>query len=145
MQCSSVLGLISTHYRGAYCASKFALEGLSSALRQELDGTGIFVSVIDPGPIESRFVENAAANFVQNIDIEASAHRAAYHQRLAMLKSGGRRGFKLGPEAVTRKLIHAVESRRPRRSYYVTAPTYMAGALRRLLPIAGIEYFAKKL
>jgi NAD(P)-dependent dehydrogenase (short-subunit alcohol dehydrogenase family) len=49
VQCSSVLGLISAPYRGAYCASKFALEALSDALRLELAGSGIRVSIIEPG------------------------------------------------------------------------------------------------
>ncbi len=55
VQCSSILGLVPFRYRGAYNASKHAIEGLSVTLRMELDGSGIFVSLIEPGPIESRF------------------------------------------------------------------------------------------
>lgn len=144
VQCSSLLGLVATQYRAAYCSSKFALEALSIALRQELAGTGIHVSVINPGPIRSRFVENALANLRANIDMESSPHREAYRGRLEMLQAGGQSVFKLGPEAVTRKLIHAVESNRPRRSYFVTTPTYLAEGFRRLLPQAAVDFMAKK-
>ena len=65
VMCSSVLGFVSGPYRGAYCASKFALEALSDALRQELAPAGIHVSILEPGPIESQFLSTALANFRQ--------------------------------------------------------------------------------
>lgn len=134
VQCSSVLGLVSLKYRGAYNASKFALEGLSDALRQELAGTGIHVSLIEPGPIATRFVENALAAYKANIDIENSAHTEIYRRRIAAMEAGGSKAFKLGPEAVLEKLVHAVESDRPAPHYYVTKATYLMGWGRRLLP-----------
>lgn len=134
VQCSSVLGLVSGPFRGAYVASKFALEGLSDAMRLELAGTGIHVSLIEPGPIRTRFIETALAAFKAAIDIDASPHRDAYRARIAAMESGGDQRFKLEPEAVARKLVHAVESRRPQLRYYVTTPTYVAAMLRRLLP-----------
>lgn len=145
VQCSSVLGFAAVKYRGAYCASKFALEALSTSMRLELEGTGIHVSLIEPGPIESRFVENALGKFVANIDIENSAHRDVYHARLQSMKAGGVSRFKLGPEAVSKKLIHALESPRPKRRYYVTTPTYLADLFQRFLPPAGYEYLVRKL
>jgi len=144
VNCSSVLGLMSAPYRGAYCASKFALEALSDALRQELAGTGIFVSLIEPGPIRTRFVENALARLKSHIDLEASPHRDAYLARIAAMESGGKQTFKLEPSAVTRRLVHAIESTRPRRRYYVTTPTYLAAAGRRLLPAGMMEYFVNR-
>lgn len=134
VQCSSVLGLVAGPYRGAYCASKFALEGLSDAMRIELKGTGVHVSLIEPGPIRSRFVEHALQRLKETIDLEASAHRMAYKARLAQLEAGGRAAFKLEPEAVVEKLIDAVESRRPKPRYFVTTPTYAADVMRRILP-----------
>lgn len=136
IQNSSVLGLITLKYRGAYNASKFALEGLTDTLRQELDGTGIHVSLIEPGPITSRFRENAYQQFKQHIDTSASAHQSVYEaveRRLATqdTKDGG--AFTLGPEAVTRCLVHALESTRPKARYYVTFPTFLFGWLRRFL------------
>jgi NAD(P)-dependent dehydrogenase (short-subunit alcohol dehydrogenase family) len=136
VMCSSVLGLAAMPHRGAYCASKFALEALSDSLRLELRGTGLHVSIIEPGPIRTRFVEHALANFKTSIDIEASAHRDTYRARLAVLDAGGQGRFKLEPEAVARKLVHAVESRRPKARYYVTVPTYLAAAAKRLLPLS---------
>ena len=123
VQCSSVLGFVSAPYRGAYCASKFALEALSDAMRHELAGTGIRVSIIEPGPIRTRFVETALANFRKTVDIEASPHRDTYLARLAAMEQGGKQTFKLEPEAVAWKLVHALESARPKARYRVTVPT----------------------
>lgn len=132
---SSVLGLIALRFRGAYTASKFALEGLTDALRHELAGSGIHVSLIEPGPITSRFRENAYAAFRRNIYAETSPFRetyAAMERRLT--KKGPAAPFTLGPEAVFEKLVHALESPRPRARYYVTFPTHLFAALRRVLP-----------
>ena len=134
VQCSSILGLIALKYRGAYTASKFALEGLSDTLRLELRGTGIHVALIEPGPIRSRFVEHALEAFRRNIDVENSPHRDAYRRREARLQRGGAARFKLGPEAVLEKLVHALESPRPKPRYHVTTPTHVMAALRRVLP-----------
>ena len=134
VQCSSCLGLVSIKYRGAYNASKFALEGLSDAMRQEFAGTDIHVSQIEPGPIETRFVENALAAYRANIDLDGSAHAEIYKQRIASMEQGGSAQFKLGPEAVLEKLVHALESPRPHPHYYVTTATYLLAWGRRLLP-----------
>ena len=144
VQCSSVLGFVAAPYRGAYSASKFALEALSTAMRQELEGSGIKVSIIEPGPIRSRFVETAVARLEANIDIENSPHRALYLARIAGMKAGGKTAFKLEPAAVSKRLIHALESPRPQRRYYVTTPTYLAAAFQRFLPAAASEYFTKR-
>ncbi|WP_027859617.1 SDR family oxidoreductase [Marinobacterium jannaschii] len=134
---SSVLGLITLKYRGAYNASKFALEGLSDTLRQELAGTAIQVSLIEPGPIESQFRKNAYQKFQENIDSNNSAHKevyAAVNARLSKTDIERQRDpFTLGPEAVTKCVIHALESKRPKPRYYVTVPTYLFGFLRRVL------------
>lgn len=145
VQCSSVLGLVAAPHRGAYCASKFALEALSDSMRVELGGSGISVSIIEPGPIRTRFVERALENFKQTIDIENSPHREVYRARLASMEAGGKTAFKLEPEAVTAKLVHAVESARPRRRYYVTTPTYLAAVMRRLAPPGAIDWFVRQM
>jgi len=133
VQCSSVLGFIAAPFRGAYCASKFALEGLTDALRVELRGSGIHVALIEPGPIRTRFVDNALAAARANIDIEGSLHRERYQALLASLQQGGRQTFKLEPEAVARKLIQAVESRHPKARYRVTVPAHLASLAIRVL------------
>ena len=134
VQCSSVLGLMAAPYRGAYCASKFALEALTDSLRLELAGTGIHISLIEPGPIRTQFVANALAGFRRSIDFEASPHRATYLQRMASMEAGGAARFKLEPSEVVFKLIHALESERPKRRYYVTTPTHAAAVAKRFLP-----------
>jgi NAD(P)-dependent dehydrogenase (short-subunit alcohol dehydrogenase family) len=144
VQCSSVLGLVASPYRGAYCASKFALEALTDSMRLELKGTGIRVSLIEPGPIRTAFVENALAMFRATIDIEASPHRDLYKARLATMQTGGKQTFKLAPEAVGQKLIHALESPRPKIRYYVTTPTYMAAVMKRLATPAMMDWFQSK-
>jgi NAD(P)-dependent dehydrogenase (short-subunit alcohol dehydrogenase family) len=145
VQCSSVLGFVSVPYRGAYCASKFALEALSDAMRHELAGTNIRVSIIEPGPIRTRFVETALANFRATVDIEGSPHREAYLARLAAMEQGGKQTFKLEPEAVAWKLVHAVESARPKTRYMVTVPTYVAAVAKRLLPTSLTDWIAQRL
>jgi NAD(P)-dependent dehydrogenase (short-subunit alcohol dehydrogenase family) len=144
VQNSSILGFVAVAYRGAYCASKHALEGLTNAMRLELEGTGIKVSLIEPGPIKSRFVENALANLLANIDLENSPHRDVYRARIEGMKTGGASFFKLEPAAVSKRLIHALESPRPRRRYYVTTPTYLAAFFQRAMPAVAGEFFSKK-
>lgn len=142
--CSSVLGLVAAPYRGAYCASKFAVEALADSLRMELAPTGIKIVLIEPGPIASRFLEHALEAYRRNIDLEASAHREIYRTRIARLEEGGDQTFKLGPEAVALKLVRALESRNPKRRYYVTIPTYAAALFRRLLPARALDAIAAR-
>jgi NAD(P)-dependent dehydrogenase (short-subunit alcohol dehydrogenase family) len=145
VQCSSVLGLVAAPFRGAYCASKFAMEALSDSMRIELKGSGVHVSLIEPGPIRTRFVEHALENFETTIDIPVSPHRALYEARLERMKQGGNDAFKLEPEAVAAKLVHAVESARPKKRYYVTKPTYFAAFLKRVAPQGTIDWFVQKM
>jgi NAD(P)-dependent dehydrogenase (short-subunit alcohol dehydrogenase family) len=134
IQNSSVLGFVALRFRGAYNASKFALEGLTDTLRLELAGTGIHVSLIEPGPITSRFRENAFKAYQRNINPDSSVHRDKYRRMEERLtKQGPAVPFTLPPEAVLKKVIHALESRRPRARYYVTFPTYLFGFLKRVL------------
>jgi NAD(P)-dependent dehydrogenase (short-subunit alcohol dehydrogenase family) len=145
VQCSSVLGLVSGLYRGAYCASKFAIEALSDSLRLELAGTGISVSLIEPGPIRTNILSNALANFKETVAFEESPHCEAYRGYMARIEAGGQETFKLEPEAVVEKLIHALESRRPKPRYFVTYPTYLADAMRRVLPTRLLDRFLMSL
>ncbi len=134
VQCSSILGLVPNRWRGAYTASKFALEGLNITLRMELAGSGIHVSLIEPGPIESRFITNALAKIEENIDIENSVHREEYKKQLNRLRGETRSKGKLGPDAVFKVLNHALTARRPKPHYPVTAPAKQGLLLKKLLP-----------
>ena len=131
---SSVLGIISLPFRGAYNASKYAIEGFADTLRLELKNTGIEVSLIEPGPIESQFRKNSLLAMKENIDIEGSVHRDLYKKTMTRLeKEGAAVPFTLPADAVMKKVIHALESPRPKARYYVTFPTYLFGTLKRLL------------
>ncbi|MET0065106.1 MAG: SDR family oxidoreductase [Candidatus Thiodiazotropha sp.] len=140
LQNSSILGYMTLPYRGAYVASKYALEGLTDTLRLELAGSGIHIALIEPGPIESRFRENALAMWRKHIDPQHSHHRDHYQAMLERLeKPGPAAPFTLPPEAVLKKVIHALESPRPRIRYPVTFPAHLFGLLRRLLTSRGMD------
>ncbi|MEJ8307426.1 SDR family oxidoreductase [Agrobacterium larrymoorei] len=135
VHCSSILGLVPYRYRGAYNASKFALEGLGITLRMELEGSGIHVSLIEPGPIASNFTSTALKHIKANIDVENSVHAQEYRRQLARLDGRGPvNKHKLGPEAVYRELQHALTARRPKPHYVITTPAKQGVLLKRLLP-----------
>ena len=141
----SVLGIISLPFRGAYNASKYALEGLADTLRLELYGSGIGVSIIEPGPISSAFRKNAYAKYQENINKEKSFFKNNYEGMEARLKKKGPAApFTLPPEAVYKKLQHALESDHPRAHYYVTFPTHLFGTLKRILPAKGLDWVLRK-
>lgn len=135
VQNSSILGFAAMPMRGAYNSSKFALEGLSDTLRIELSETNIKLSIIEPGPILTNFRKNALLAMERNIDIASSRHRERYEGALKRLtKKGASSKFTMASEAVVDKLIHALESRRPKERYYVTFPTYLFAYIRHIFP-----------
>ena len=135
VNCSSVLGFVSVRFMGVYGASKHAVEGWTDALRLELQGSGIDVVLLQPGPIRSHMLDNARARFLESIDLRNSPFRADYGRELSRFAAGNRTNtFKLGPEAVAQKLIRALEDKRPKARYRVTIPTLVGYWLKRLLP-----------
>ena len=142
---SSILGFIAMAYRGAYNASKFALEGLVDTLRLELHGSNVHLSLIEPGPITSDFRKNAFALYQKNINPKQGYHQENYAKTEERLqKVGAAMPFTLPADAVVSKVIHAMESKRPKIRYYVTFPTYLFGYLKRILPASVLDYFARK-
>ncbi len=143
---SSVLGLVAMPYRGAYNASKFALEALADTLRQELYGTAIFISLIEPGPILSDFRKNSYLLFQKHIDQKNSLHKSAYDKMINRLqKEEAAVAFTLPAEAVTKKVIHALEANRPKTRYYVTVPTYILAILKNMLPTSWLDAIVRKI
>ena len=146
VNCSSVLGLVGMRWRAAYVSTKFALEGLTDVLRVEMRGTGIHVSLLEPGPIPTRIRENSIPHFERWIDWKASPRAEEYRSLLHRLyepKQGPDR-FELPCSAVTAKLIHALESPRPRGRYYITNATHLMGLARRILPTAALDWLIAK-
>jgi len=145
IQNSSILGFAAMPYRGAYNGSKFALEGLTDTMRQELHGSNIHISLIEPGPIISDFRKNAFKAFEKFIDADNSVHKDNYQSMIERLnKEGTAAPFTLGPEAVYQRLLHALEARRPQVRYYVTKPTYIMGFLKRLLSARAMDWVLMK-
>jgi NAD(P)-dependent dehydrogenase (short-subunit alcohol dehydrogenase family) len=145
---SSVLGFAALPFRGAYNATKFALEGITDTLRLELHGSGIDVILIEPGPIATQIRRNSIPHFERWIDWQRSALRAVYEARvLPRLYTPKPRKdrFELPPEAVTAVLIRALESRRPAARYRVTVPTRIMAALKRALPTSALDRLARRL
>ncbi len=146
VQCSSVLGLITMPWRGAYTATKFALEGLTDTLRMEMADTPLQIVLIEPGPITTAFRANSILAFEKWIDWKSSARADQYESQLRtrLYDSVKKARFELPASAVTARLIHALESPRPRARYYVTTPTYISGILRRILPTWALDWVLSK-
>jgi len=147
VQNSSILGLVAFPWRGAYVATKYAIEGLADTMRIELHDTGIKVILIEPGPVTSKIRENSIPHFEQFVDWKNSAMRELYESSLLkrLYHSNGPDTFELPASAVTAKLIHACESRRPRPRYYVTTPTHVGGFLKRILTTRATDRILAKL
>lgn len=146
IQNSSVLGFVTLPWRGAYNSTKHALEGLTDTMRVEMRGTNIDIITIEPGPITAKIRVNSIPHFERWIDWEASPRAEDYRAKLLkrLYAESGPDTFELPASAVTKKLLHALESRRPKPRYYVTTPTYIMGTLRRILPTRALDWVLSK-
>ncbi|WP_299146884.1 SDR family NAD(P)-dependent oxidoreductase [uncultured Tateyamaria sp.] len=147
VQCSSVLGFVTLPWRGAYNSTKFALEGLTDTLRVEMRDTPIHVILIEPGPVTSKIRANSIPHFEHWIDWEGSVRTKQYRDdlRKRLYEDTGPDTFELPPEAVVKKLRHALESPRPRARYFVTTATYIMATLRRILPTRGLDWVLSRI
>ncbi|MBU3031177.1 SDR family NAD(P)-dependent oxidoreductase [Paracoccus marinaquae] len=143
---SSVLGLVGIPWRGAYVATKFALEGLTDVLRLEMAGTGVRVILIEPGPITSRIRANAIPHFERWVNWQASARADQYRASLLKRLYGpaGKDRFELPPAAVSDRILQALTAANPRPRYHVTTPTRLSAVGRRLLPTRALDWFARR-
>ncbi len=147
INCSSVLGLVPMRWRGAYSSTKFALEGLTDTLRIEMRDTPLYIISLEPGPITSKIRVNSIPPFEKHVNWQASPRRAQYETSLLKRLYEGREEldpFELPASAVTKKLIHALESPRPKPRYYVTTATYLMGFARRILPTRMLDWIIAK-
>lgn len=144
---SSVLGLVGIRWRGPYVATKFALEGLTDVLRLEMADTPVRVILIEPGPIASRIRANAIPHFERWVNWKESARADEYRESLLKRlyePSGKKDRFELPPSAVSDRIVHALTAARPRARYYVTTPTWVSGAARRILSTRALDWFARQ-
>ena len=137
---SSVLGFVAMSFRGPYVASKFAIEGLVDTLRLELKQTRIKLSLVQPGPIKSKFRQNALLAFKENVDPSNSDYKREYETMIKRLNSDKNVQFTLAPESVLRCVLHALESKVPKNHYRVTFPTKLFGILCRILPSSWMDH-----
>ncbi len=140
IQHSSVLGIVSLKFRGAYNASKYAVEGICDTLRLELTDTDIHVSLLNTGPVESDFRKNAIKNFKKYIDLNSSTFKKQYQSEiLSEQNSNQASAFTLKPDAVIEKIVLALESKNPAPRYYITRATYILGFLKRILSTRALD------
>lgn len=133
--CSSILGVAPMPWRGAYNASKFALEGLMLTMRQELHDTNIEIAMIEPGPITSKIAQNSLPHFEKHIDVEKSPFADQYEAQFERMgPKGSANKYRLGPEAVYDVLDHALTSKSPKIHYPVTTPAKFGFLMRRFFP-----------
>ena len=130
---SSVLGFVAMPFRGPYNASKFAIEGLVDTLRLELSNTNIQLSLIQPGPIESKFRANAYQAFKQNVDMDNSDYQHNYKKMIERLNTDELADYTLPATAVFDCVIHALTAKRAKNHYWVTFPTKLLAVLKRIL------------
>ncbi|KEO60243.1 SDR family NAD(P)-dependent oxidoreductase [Thioclava indica] len=146
IQCSSVLGMVGYRWRGAYVATKFALEGLTDVLRLEMRDTDIKIVLIEPGPITSKFRKNAITHFEKWVDWENSARRQQYEDDLLnqLYKSRGPAKFELPASAVTKVILKALDAPNPKPRYAITVPTHLMEVARRILPGRALDWVLAK-
>ncbi|WP_413872248.1 SDR family NAD(P)-dependent oxidoreductase [Albidovulum sp.] len=142
VNCSSVLGLVPLRWRGAYVATKYAMEGLTDVLRLEMADTPIKVILIEPGPVTSRIRVNSIPHFERWIDWQRSPRAEQYRTSLLkrLYEARGPDRFELPPGAVTAKLLRALESPNPAPRHFVTTPTHLMNLARRILPTRALDW-----
>jgi short-subunit dehydrogenase len=146
IQHSSVLGIISLRFRGAYNASKYAIEGLCDTLRLELMETDIHICTINTGPVSSDFRKNATKMFKKNVDYKSSIWRDAYEAELLERKeSKDSDMFTKSSDVVIKNILHALEAKKPKPRYYNTLATHLMGGFKRFLPTSILDKVLRKI
>lgn len=147
IQHSSILGIISMKFRGAYNASKYAIEGLTDTLRQELSNTNIYATVINTGPVTSKFRYNAMLKFKKNIDIKNSVFHKIYEDELKVRLESDKdtTPFNLPATSVANIVLKIMKTKKPKGRYYVTTATYLLGFCKRILPTSLLDKLLNKI
>lgn len=142
---SSVLGVVGMKYRGAYVASKFALEGMADVLRMEVRDLGIDVCLIEPGPVYTRFRANGLKVFHEHVEVEGSRHAKRYEGLVKKLSTEG----PVVPFTMTSRRCGEIAAKaltcaRPRARYRATVQTRVFSVLKRVLPTRWLDAVAAK-
>ncbi len=147
IQNTSILGIVAMPYYGAYNASKFALEGFSNTLRQELRDTSIFVSIMAPGPIKTQFRGNALTIYRNTVPQDSSVHHEQYKNLENYFSTAETKHppMTVTPDVAVKQLIHALESQRPKAHYYIGIPANLFAWMRRLLPDGALDWVLYKI
>ena len=147
IQHSSVLGLVSLKYRGAYNASKYAIEGLSDTLRLELADTDIKIVTLNTGPVKSKFRENALKMFKKNIDVKHTYFRSVYKKELKKRLESNKDDTPFTLEAnETANIVEGIiSSKTPKPRYYITKATYLLGFFKRILSTRMLDSILKRI
>lgn len=143
IQNSSVLGFVTLPYSSAYSASKFALEAFTSGLRQELHGSNIYIVSILPGPISSKLRDHSYEQY-KSSDFSHSRHTQVYKKMEQNYFPNRDNFYTSSPDAVVKKLIKALESKRPCAHYHVGFVSYMFAVLKRILPSCALDLVTRK-
>ena len=120
---SSVLGFVGMACRGAYVASKFALEGMVQSMRVEMKGSGIEFSLMNTGPVESRFRAHALTALLKYVNVKRSVNQKRYDEVVLPRLNANESKGNYTPRYVYDAVNHAVHARKPRANYYITPPT----------------------
>ena len=143
IQHSSVLGIISLFGRGAYNASKYAVEGLTDTLRLELKDTEIYPVLLNTGPITSHFRQNAVKKLQENVDIEHSVFKEKYNASIQNIDK--KVPFKEDADAVAAVVYRIIAAKKPKPRYYITKATYLLGYLKRVLSTSHLDKILTKI
>jgi len=143
IQHSSVLGLVSLFGRGAYNASKYAVEGLTDTLRLELKGTDIYPVLLNTGPITSNFRKTAMKTLKESVDIENSVFKENYLENLEKKKS--KVPFNEEAISVAHVVYEIIVANKPKPRYYITKATYLLGYLKRILSTTSLDKILRKI
>ena len=148
INCSSILGFTAIEGRGAYNATKFAMEGLTDTLRLELRNSSIKIILIEPGPITASIRINSQPHFEKWINWKDSSNYIFYEKKLIPRLYSTKNTLDFGElpaAAVTQKIIHALEAKNPSPRYYVTVPTFIAGVCNRLFSTRILDWIKSKI
>ena len=148
INCSSVLGFLSLPYRGLYSATKFSIEALTDALRRENYNNKIKFILIQPGPINTKIRKNSIKHFENWIDWENSPNKEIYEYKIMKHLYNEKNNysyinFELQPDSVTKILIKALNSKKPKIRYTVTLPTKIAKIMIKFLPTNLLDWIFK--